>query len=83
MAQGAAFAGFARKGIGGGSARRRRQIRRRKIAEVANHTLGGPILHYIAQWADAMKHFAMAVCHNPSIPQLIDVIARHLLRGTP
>ena len=54
-----------------------------KLAEAANHTLGGPILHYIAQWADAMKLFAIAVYHNPSIPQLIDAIARHLLRGTP
>ncbi|MGA8172597.1 MAG: hypothetical protein WB816_17440, partial [Methylocystis sp.] len=37
--------------------------------------------HFIAERADALKAFARLVYNNPSIPQMIDAIAQHLLRG--
>jgi hypothetical protein len=37
--------------------------------------------HFIAERADALIAFARLVYNNPSIPQMIDAIAQHLLRG--
>jgi hypothetical protein len=37
--------------------------------------------HFIAERADALKAFATLVYNNPSVSQLIDAIAQHLLRG--
>jgi hypothetical protein len=37
--------------------------------------------HFIAERADALKAFATLVYNNPSVPQMIDAIAQHLLRG--
>jgi hypothetical protein len=37
--------------------------------------------HFIAERADALKAFATLVYNNPSVSQMIDAIAQHLLRG--
>jgi hypothetical protein len=37
--------------------------------------------HFIAERADALKAFAALVYNNPSVPQMIDAITQHLLRG--
>ena len=39
------------------------------------------VAHFIAERADALKAFASLVYNNPSIPQMIDAITQHLLRG--
>jgi hypothetical protein len=53
-----------------------------KAALVGGATAYWPaIAHFIAEWADALKAFARLVYNNPSVPQMIDAIAQHLLRG--
>jgi hypothetical protein len=61
-------------------------VREKVYAGVILGALGAPaywsaVANFIAERADAIKAFALLVYNNPSIPQMIDAIANHLLRG--
>jgi hypothetical protein len=51
------------------------------IAAGAVATCWPTAAHFIVERADALKAFATLVYNNPSVSQMIDAIAQHLLRG--
>ncbi len=51
------------------------------IAAGAVATCWPAAAHFIVERADALKAFATLVYNNPSVSQMIDAIAQHLLRG--